>query len=177
MTSARITGPSRRGEAAAVATRARRSGSVATRERVLDDGRLRVADGAPRPGLLRRRGAGVVLGLTALVVAMFAVAGANTLLISQQAHIDRTNARIAGAEARAEELRVELAELRSPQYVTTRAATTLGMIPAPTPVYIQQRATDDARAAEVPTTTPPTTARAATTTTVARATATTTVKR
>lgn len=164
MTSARIPGTPRGGEAAAVATRARRSGAVAHGEQVLDGGRLRLADDSSRTGLLRRRGAGVVFGLGAVVISMFAVAGAHTLLISQQAHIDRTNIRIASAEARAEELRVQLAELQSPQYVTTRAATALGMIPAPTPVYLQSRADDDARAGEMPATTPTTAARPAATT-------------
>jgi len=86
---------------------------------------------------------------------LFGVAVAGTLVIGEQAHIDRTNARIAAAEERAEELRVQLAELKSPQYVTTRAATVLGMIPAPTPVYLQPRPTDDERAAEQPPVSPP----------------------
>ena len=98
---------------------------------------------------------GVVLGGVALMAVLFAVAVGGTLVIGEQAHIDRTNARIAAAEARAQELRAELAELKSPQYVTARAATVLGMIPAPTPVYLQPRPTDDERAAEVPPVSPP----------------------
>lgn len=178
MTSARIPGTMGGGEAASVATRARRSGSVATGEQVLDGGRLRLAEDAPRRGLLKFRGAGVVILLVALIVSMFAVAGAHTLLIGQQAHIDATNSRIAKAEARAEELRVELAELQSPQYVTMRASTALGMIPAPTPVYLQPKLNDDERAAEIPPITPTTVARTTATTVPRSATATTTtVKR
>lgn len=184
MTSARITGGAGRGDAAAVATRARRSGSDVDGGRGLDGGRLRLADDGPRAGLRRFRGMGVVVLLVALIATMFAVAGAHTVLIAQQARIDRTNARISAAEVRAEELRVQLAELQSPQYVTMRASTALGMIPAPTPVYLQPRLNDDERAAEVPATTPTTAARAATpattpTTTAPRAATptTTTVKR
>lgn len=95
-----------------------------------------------------------MLGGAALMAVLFVVAVAGTLVIGEQAHIDRTNARIAEAEARAEVLRVELAQLKSPQYVTSRAATVLGMIPAPTPVYLQPRAVDDDRAAELPPVTP-----------------------
>lgn len=178
MTSARIAGAARRGEAASVATRARRSGTPVDDGPALDGGRLRVADEGTRVGLRRLRGLGVVLLFVALLATMFAVAGAHTVLISQQAGIDRTNARISAAEARAEELRVQLAELQSPQYVTMRASTALGMIPAPTPVYLQPRPTDDERAAEIPASTPTTIARAAAPatppTTAARATATTT---
>ncbi len=95
-----------------------------------------------------------MLGGAALMAVLFGVAVAGTLVIGEQAHIDRTNARIARAEARAEELRVELAQLKSPQYVTARAVTVLGMIPAPTPVYLQPRPSDDDRAAEQPPVTP-----------------------
>lgn len=167
MTSARVP----RGEAAAVAARAGRAGMDH------DGGRLRVAEVAGGGRLLRRPGVGVIVGVGALVVSMFAVAGAHTLLISQQAHIDRTNVLIAQAEARSEELRVQLAELQSPQYVTTRATTVLGMVPAPTPVYLQTRPGDDERAAEMPPVTPPTTVRTTPPSTVARSTTPTTVAR
>ena len=187
MTSARVVGPGR-GDAAAVATRARRAGAVASPDTALAGGRLRVA--VDRMAGPRRRGIGVIIGV-ALALVLFAIVAAWTLVYSGQAHIDRVNAKIAAAESRAEELRVQLAALQSPQYVTSRATSVLGMIPAPTPVYLQQRSTDDARAAELPPTTPlpaprqstPTTAAPQTTprassptTTVPRAT-TTTVKR
>lgn len=155
MTSVRTTGsrssgarrePARR---ASTTSRARREVTPTRRRDVTEQPTgLRVAAGRVRrlrPGWL-----GVVLGGGALMFVLFMVAVAGTLVISEQAHIDRTNARIARAEARAEELRVELAQLKSPQYVTTRAATVLGMIPAPTPVYLQPRPSDDDRAAELP---------------------------
>lgn len=159
MTSVRTTGSRTAGSRSASARRA--SSAARSRREVTPTRRrdvteqptgLRVAAGRVRrlrPGWL-----GVVLGGAALMAVLFAVAVAGTLVIGEQAHIDRTNARIAQAEARAEELRVELAQLKSPQYVTTRAATVLGMIPAPTPVYLQPRPTDDDRAAERPPVTP-----------------------
>jgi len=81
---------------------------------------------------------------------MFAIVVAQTMVISQQGHIDSLNRRIAQAEGRAEDLRVELAALQSPQHVTTEAANRLGMIAAPTPLYLLPKANDDERAAEVP---------------------------
>lgn len=159
MTSVRTTGSRSSGSSSASA---RRSSATARSRREVAPTRgrdvteqptaLRVA--ASRVRRLRPGWIGVVLGGAALMAVLFVVAAAGTLVIGEQAHIDRTNARIAQAEARAEELRVELAQLKSPQYVTTRAATVLGMIPAPTPVYLQPRPTDDARAAELPPVTP-----------------------
>lgn len=178
MTTVRTTGPGS-SDSVRVARRARRADTRDARRS--DDQQLRVAEGRSRSGLLRQSGVGFVFCGLVIVGILFGVAVVGTNLVGQQAHIDRTNARIAEAEARAEVLRVQLAELRSPQYVTTRAATVLGMIPAPTPVYLQPRPTDDARAAEVPVTTPPTTARPAPSTTTppttARAGTTTTVRR
>jgi len=106
---------------------------------------------------------------------LFAIAGAQTLIISEQAHIDRVNNRIAEAETLAENLRVELAQLQSPQNITTAATTKLGMIPSPTPVYLQPKVTDDARAGETPPAPTPKTVPKATATTVAPKTTPTTV--
>jgi hypothetical protein len=97
------------------------------------------------------------------------------LIISEQAHIDRVNNRIAEAETRAELLRVELAQLQSPQNITSAATTKLGMIPSPTPVYLQPKMTDDARAGETPPAPTPKAVPKATATTVAPKTTPTTV--
>ena len=123
------------------------------------------------------------------VGAMFAIVASHTFVVAQQRHIDQVDRAIADETARAEALRLELAELQSPQRITAEATTRLGMIPAPTPIYLQPRLDDDSRASEIPPTVPvtvpkatapttvPTTApRAATTTTLPRTT-TTTVKR
>lgn len=153
MTSVRTPGPRSRHaprESSRGAARARRSGAVTATDRPSVAKNLRLAEGVLRRGVLRRSGLEFVVGASLIVLVLFALAAVTTIQIEQQAHIDRTNAQIAAAETRAEELRVELAELQSPEYVTTRAATVLGMIPAPTPVYLQPRGNDDARAAEVP---------------------------
>jgi cell division protein FtsB len=116
------------------------------------------------PATRRRRGwqVGTIAG-GLLFVALFAIAGAHTLIVQQQRHIDDVNGRIAEAEDRAEALEIELAELQSPERIVKEARDRLGMVQAPTPVYLQPKADDDARAAEVPPTTPPSTAPKATT--------------
>jgi hypothetical protein len=116
------------------------------------------------PATRRRRGwqVGTVAG-GLLFVALFAIAGAHSLIVQQQRHIDDVNGRITEAEDRAEALKVELAELQSPERIVQEARDRLGMVQAPTPVYLQPKTDDDARAAEVPVTTPPTTAAKATT--------------
>lgn len=149
---------------ARVATEGRRAAALRAPQESTREGlrsRLRLVD---RTAPERRR-IGLIAGVVGVVVVLFAIAAAQTLIISEQAHIDRVNNRIAEAETRAEQLRVELAQLQSPQNITTVATTKLGMIPAPTPVYLQPKSTDDARAGEAPP--------APTPTTIARATATT----
>ena len=96
--------------------------------------------------------------------AMFLIVAAQTVVVSQQRHIDQVNRAIDAETTRAEQLRLRLAELQSPQRITAEASLRLGMIPAPTPIYLQPRADDDARAAELPATTPITAAPKAATT-------------
>lgn len=143
MTSARVAAEGRRSAALRAPEEARRE-SFRSRLRIVD----RTAP--------ERRHIGWFAAI-AVVVMLFVIASAHTLIISEQAHIDRVNNRIAEAETRAELLRVELAKLQSPQNITSAATTRLGMIPAPTPVYLQPKATDDARAAEMPPPPTPTT--------------------
>ncbi len=121
---------------------------------------LRVVEPARR----RRRNwqVGTVAGAL-LFVALFAIAGVQTLIVQQGRHIDDLNGRISSAEDDAERLKIELAELQSPQRIVDEAKNRLGMIEAPSPVYLRPTPIDDAKAAEVPpttpsTTTPPTTA-------------------
>jgi len=134
---------------ARVAAEGRRAANLRAPQESTREGfrsRLRLVD---RTAPERRR-IGLLAGVVGVVVVLFAIAAAQTLIISEQAHIDRVNNRIAEAETRAELLRVELAQLQSPQNITTAATTKLGMIPSPTPVYLQPKVTDDARAAEMP---------------------------
>ena len=160
---------------ARVAAEGRRSAALRETETTPREGirsRLRLVD---RTAPERRR-IGLIAAVGGVVVVLFAIAAAQTLIISEQAHIDRVTMRIGEAETRAELLRVELAQLQSPQHVTALATTKLGMIPAPTPVYLQPKGTDDARAGEMPPAPTPTTVPKAKTSpsTVAKATTPTT---
>jgi hypothetical protein len=65
--------------------------------------------------------------------------------------------------------------LQSPQNITSAATTKLGMIPSPTPVYLQPKMTDDSRAGEMPPAPTPKAVPKATATTVAPKTTPTTV--
>ncbi|MBU6328734.1 MAG: hypothetical protein KGR18_02125 [Acidobacteria bacterium] len=93
---------------------------------------------------------GVAITLIGLFVAGFVMVAAHTVVIGQQHQIDSLNQRIAAEQHDAQQLGAEIAELQSPVRITRDAAALLGMVPAPTPVYLEPRADDDARAAEVP---------------------------
>ena len=103
-----------------------------------------------------------------LFLALFAIAGAQTLIVQQQRHIDDLNTRIVAAQDQAEKLDLDLAELNSQSRILDEAKNKLGMVPASTPVYLQARPDDDARAAEVPPATPSTTVPKVTTPTTTR---------
>lgn len=115
-----------------------------------------------------------------LFAALFALAGLQTMIINSQAHLDDLNKQITAEETRAGALRLQLADLQSPQRITTAASERLGMV-APAGVgYLQPAATDEARArfdgATTPTTAPSTAAKgasASTATTTPRTTPTT----
>jgi cell division protein FtsL len=115
---------------------------------------LRVVEPAQR----RRRNwqVGTVAGLV-LFVALFLVAGAQTLIVQQQGNLDDLNDRIEAAEQEAARLDIQITELRSPERIKAEARTRLGMVPAAEPVYLRPSLDDDARAAETPPSPPPTT--------------------
>ena len=121
------------------------------------------------PAARRRRSwqVGTVAGAL-LFMAMFVIVGAQTLIVQQQRHLDDVNGRITAAEDQAEHLKMDLAELQSPERIVNEAKDRLGMIQAPSPVYLLPGADDDARAAEVPAATPSTTVPKATTPTTAK---------
>lgn len=138
---------------ARVAAESRRAAALRSPDESVIEGirsRLRLVDRS----VPERRRLGLIAAVVGVVMVLFAIAGAQTLIVSAQADIDRVNTRIAEAEALSENLRVELAQLQSPQNITTVATTKLGMIPSPTPVYLQPKVTDDERAAELPPPTP-----------------------
>jgi hypothetical protein len=105
-----------------------------------------------RPARRRGRQVGTVAAVV-LFASLFAVAGFQTFIVSQQKQLDELNGRI-GVEAElARTLDNELAELQSPQRITDAAAA-LGMVSPPGVAYLQPRPDDDARAAEIPEPTP-----------------------
>ena len=114
---------------------------------------LRVISSARR----QRRWQIGALACIGLLVVLFGISAAQTFLVQQQRNIDDLNLRISEAEDRAEDLRLEMARLRSPQRIIDEATNRLGMVPAPVPVYLLPRATDDERAAEQPPPSPTTT--------------------
>ena len=105
-------------------------GALPRRRREAEDRRrhLRVV-GPQRAGLglsLSPR-AGVMLTVLAFV-ALFGVAASHALLIQNQASVDELDDRVAAEQARYEELRLEVAQLESPQRISTEAQQTLGMV-------------------------------------------------
>jgi len=92
-----------------------------------------------------------------LFLALFAIAGAQALIVQRQQHLDAVDARIEAAEQEAEQLRDDIAELQSPERIKEEAIERLGMVQAPPPVYLQPTEGDDARAAELPAASPTTT--------------------
>jgi cell division protein FtsL len=115
---------------------------------------------SPRPPKLdltvvaeqRRRAnirSGVFVGLGIFVV-MFVMLAGYTLVIGQQRTLDSLNRQIMAEQHNAQDLNAQIAELQSPVRVTRDAAALLGMVPAPTPVYLEPRPDDDVRAAEAP---------------------------
>jgi len=91
-----------------------------------------------------------ILVLAGVFIALFLVAGSATYIVGQQRQLDSINRRIGAERDLSQALGAQLAELQSPVRVTRDAAVILGMIPAPTPVYLEPRSDDDARAAEEP---------------------------
>ena len=94
----------------------------------------------------RRRGwqVGTIAGVV-LFVAMFTVAGFQTLIVSSQKQLDDLNRGIDAATTAGVRLDSQLAELQSPQRITTEATQRLGMVAPPGVAYLQPRPDDDAR--------------------------------
>jgi cell division protein FtsL len=91
-----------------------------------------------RPSRVRLRlspRAGVILTVFAFV-ALFAVAVCHALLIEGQAAVDELDQQVAVEQARYEELRHEVAELKSPARIRTEAIERLGMVSAADRVWL-----------------------------------------
>jgi cell division protein FtsL len=78
---------------------------------------------------------GVLLTVVGFV-ALFGVAVCHALLIQNQASVDELDRRVAAEQARYEKLRLEVAELESPQRIMSEAQNDLGMVPAGETVWL-----------------------------------------
>ena len=89
----------------------------------------------PRRSLRLSPRVGVVLTVVGFV-ALFGVAVCHALLIQNQASVDELDRRVATEQARYEKLRLQVAELESPQRIMSEAQEDLGMVPAGETVWL-----------------------------------------
>jgi cell division protein FtsL len=121
---------------------------------------LRVVD-APQRERLRVARVGTIAGAL-LFVALFGLAAFQTVLIRAQDRLDDLNRDVEAQSELDEQLRLELADLRSPERVAQVARDRLGMIAPHTVTFLEPTPSDDVHAtylAPPSTTTPSTTTR------------------
>ncbi|HEX9992897.1 MAG TPA: septum formation initiator family protein [Acidimicrobiales bacterium] len=99
---------------------------------------LRVVDPDELSPAARRRRARILCTLVAVVVvgSLFGVTAMHTVLVADQGELDVLDRRVAEQEARYERLRLEVAELESPDRIVREATERLGMVPAADVVYL-----------------------------------------
>lgn len=127
-----MTTPVRVARASAVAVPSRRpaEGDAPRRLRV-------VPDGALTPRARRRRARLWCAGIVALVAAsLFGVVFFHVLLTQGQLQLDHIETRAAAEQARNERLRLEVAELQSPDRIVAAAQQQLGMVPPARVTYL-----------------------------------------
>ena len=78
----------------------------------------------------------MVLGGAVLFALLFGLAAFHTVLMQGQQRLDRLDDRVAEEQARYEHLRLELAQLESPQRIVADATTRLGMVAAEGTTYL-----------------------------------------
>jgi cell division protein FtsL len=110
--------------------------------------RLRVVSDQRVIAAKRRRALrALVLGVGAVMMgALFALAAFHAMLASGQAELDKIEDRVSDAQARYEQLRLDVAELESPSRIVREAQERLGMVPPPDVTYLTP---SEAVAAEV----------------------------
>jgi cell division protein FtsL len=117
-------------QAAATALAADRDPSFVVAEPVRRP-RLRVVDeAARRDQLARQRRARLLVAVVVTVVvgSVFALAAAHAYLVSGQGRLDRLTAEVEQARATYSENRLEVAQLGSPERITSEAINRLGMV-------------------------------------------------
>lgn len=99
---------------------------------------LRVVDPDELSPAARRRRARILVTLASVVLvgSLFGVTAFHTVLVADQGDLDALNRRVAEQEARYERLRLQVAELESPDRIVREATERLGMVPAADVVYL-----------------------------------------
>jgi len=139
-------------QTAARQSTARQAGKRGTAEPKRPD--LRVVDAPKRDGLRAAR-VGTIAGAL-LFVALFGLAAFQTVLIRAQDRLDDLNRDVSAQTQLDEQLRLQLADLQSPERIAQVARDRLGMIAPHTVTFLEPTPGDDAAATYVaPTTTTP----------------------
>ena len=91
-----------------------------------------------RPGVDRRRRARLVTGLTVLFViaALFGLVASHVVLTQGQFRLEQLEKQAAEEQARFERLRLQVAQLESPERIVAAAQERLGMVPPPGVKYL-----------------------------------------
>ncbi len=84
----------------------------------------------------RRVGAVTALATVVVFVMLFALAVFNTWLVQNQQRLDRLHRDVTEAQSEYERLRLEVAELESPERIVAAAVNQLGMVPPPETTYL-----------------------------------------
>jgi cell division protein FtsB len=105
---------------------------------------LRVVEGPSRAGLKPAR-VGTIAGVL-LFLALFALAAFQTVLIRAQDRLDELNSDVATEQELDAQLRLQLAELQSPERIAQAARDRLGMIAPNTVTFLEPSPTDDSAA-------------------------------
>jgi cell division protein FtsL len=105
----------------------------------------------------RRMRAGIITTFVVLMGILFALAAFHAMLASQQAELDRLDARVNEARSDYEQLRLDVAELEAPSRIVREAQERLGMVPPPDVTYLTPSETvvaevDQAAAGDPPST-------------------------
>lgn len=97
-----------------------------------------VTDEPTRPKVDRRRRARRVIGLTVLFViaALFGLVSSHVVLTQGQFRLEQLEAEAADEQARFERLRLQVAQLESPERIVAAAQERLGMVPPPGVKYL-----------------------------------------
>jgi cell division protein FtsL len=102
------------------------------------DRRLRVVSDQRIAAAKRRRAVRfLALAVGAVMMgALFALAAFHAMLASGQAELDTIEERVSAAQARYEQLRLDVAELEAPSRIVREAQERLGMVPPPDVTYL-----------------------------------------